>query len=332
MGSRVTFGSALKRIFAVLWIAFLPIPFPSYAQSDSHKVLVVSSNNGGIYRQVTEAIHKVIANNASTNTDLSFIDLENTSHIGDLSTLSQDYDLVVSVGLDATRSMSALERHPPLLATLIPLQAAESLLNSFPKSVEDSRHWVSAIVLDQPLERELGLIKQIAIGTKSVGILLSPSSAYSVEQIGKLAKRFDLAIYTEMVTPGENLIRELGYILDKAEILLAIPDPLIFNRQTAGKILQSAYRRRVPVIGFASAYVKAGALAAVYSSPAQIGRHTGESILDYFSKDKKEFPTIQYPRYFSVAFNRQVERSLGLTLPRESAVEKAIQSLEKTTP
>jgi hypothetical protein len=55
------------------------------------------------------------------------------------------------------------------------------------------------------------------------------------------------------------------------DALLAVPDPLVFNSQTAANILAAAYRRRIPLIGFSPAYTRAGALVSLYSTPDQIG-------------------------------------------------------------
>jgi hypothetical protein len=53
------------------------------------------------------------------------------------------------------------------------------------------------------------------------------------------------------------------------------PIRVVFNSQTAGSILTAAYRRQVPLTGFSPAYVKAGALLALYSTPAQVGARGG---------------------------------------------------------
>lgn len=325
MGCKTAIGFRIKRILAVLWIAVLLIPNLGIAQPNSLKVAVVSNASDKTHRQVSKSIANVIASSTSSTIDLSFIDFEEHAHTEDLFNLISGHDLVVTVGLSATNILASSERRPPLLATLIPLQAAKSM---FPSSRQRS----SAIVLDQPIERQLRLIKTIFAATKSVGILLSPSTGVSEEELNGLSKHFDLHIHTEMVTEGDNLIRELGYVLDKSDIFLAIPDPTIFNRNTAGSLLQTAYRRRIPVIGFSQSHVKAGALAAVFSTPEQIGRHTGETIVEYFTNGKAGFPAIQSPKYFSVAFNRQVERSLGLAMPKESAVEQEMRSTGKIAP
>jgi ABC-type uncharacterized transport system substrate-binding protein len=74
----------------------------------------------------------------------------------------------------------------------------------------------------------------------------------------------------------------------------------------------------VPVIGFSPAYVKAGALVAVHSTPAQLARQVNE-ILQRLSVNPT-LPAPQHPEYFSIAVNAHVARSLEIPLENEEAV------------
>jgi ABC-type uncharacterized transport system substrate-binding protein len=105
--------------------------------------------------------------------------------------------------------------------------------------------------------------------------------------------------------------------------LLALPDPVVFNSQTAANILTAAYRRQVPLTGFSPAYVKAGALLALYSTPAQVGTRGGE-LLRQAMTGRPLLPP-QSPREFVVAVNQNVARSLGLALDESQLGEQLRQ-------
>lgn len=68
----------------------------------------------------------------------------------------------------------------------------------------------------------------------------------------------------------------------------------------------------VPLVGFSPAYVKAGALLALYSTPAQVGARGGEVLRQALAG--KVLPSPQWPREFVVAVNQDVARSLGFAL------------------
>ena len=112
-------------------------------------------------------------------------------------------------------------------------------------------------------------------------------------------------------------------MLVDAEVLLALPDPAVFNSQTAANILTAAYRRQVPLVGFSPAYVKAGALVAVYSTPLQVGTQGGELLRQALSG--KILPPPQWPQEFAVSVNQDVAHSLGLVIDEARLLEQLRQ-------
>ena len=117
-------------------------------------------------------------------------------------------------------------------------------------------------------------------------------------------------------------------MLGRSDLLLAAPDAQVYTRSTLQGMLLSAYRANNPVIGFSSAYVRAGALAAVYSTPEQIGRQAAEMILRAAGQTDWQLPAPQNPRYFSVEVNRDVARALGLSLEEDSRLLERLKRSE----
>jgi ABC-type uncharacterized transport system substrate-binding protein len=99
------------------------------------------------------------------------------------------------------------------------------------------------------------------------------------------------------------LLNALRRLLSNSNVILAVPDAQIYNRNNISSILLTSYRQQVPLFGFSASYVKAGALAAVYSTPAQISQQVAEIISNLSSASS--LPAPQYPRYFSVNTNPQ---------------------------
>jgi ABC-type uncharacterized transport system substrate-binding protein len=79
----------------------------------------------------------------------------------------------------------------------------------------------------------------------------------------------------------------------------------------------TTYRNRIPLIGFSAAYVKAGALAAIYSTPENIADQLAELTAQSLSAAGAVKQIIS-PKYFSVSINSRVARSLGVQLKLDS--------------
>ena len=125
-----------------------------------------------------------------------------------------------------------------------------------------------------------------------------------------------LVLRVEQIGDEKQLIGALHRVMNDADVLLAVPDALVFNRHTAQNVLLTTYRMEKPVASYSRAYVTAGALLAVYSTPAQIGQQIGEELLAMQDKPGWPLPAPGYPRYFSVETNERVAHSLGLDLGR----------------
>ena len=109
-------------------------------------------------------------------------------------------------------------------------------------------------------------------------------------------------------------------------VLLAVPDTQLFNNRTISNILLTAYHHRSPVIGFSPAYVKAGALFALYSTPAQIGQQAGEAAR--IGLVSGSLPPATAPRQFRISTNTYVARSLGITLEDANVLRERLERAE----
>jgi putative tryptophan/tyrosine transport system substrate-binding protein len=74
---------------------------------------------------------------------------------------------------------------------------------------------------------------------------------------------------------------------------------------------KSTYRRGQPMIGFSMSMVSAGTLAATYSSVDDTVAHLGE-VVDAIESARTPEP--QYPKYWRVAINENVARSLNVVI------------------
>ena len=107
-----------------------------------------------------------------------------------------------------------------------------------------------------------------------------------------------------------------------------LPRRAIYNRDSLKGVLLTSYRNRKPAISYSPAHVKSGALASIYSSPVDIGRHLAQLINQKLKNPDARLPEYQYARFYSIATNRKIARALGIQLPGEAELRKALDGLE----
>jgi ABC-type uncharacterized transport system substrate-binding protein len=91
-----------------------------------------------------------------------------------------------------------------------------------------------------------------------------------------------------------------------------------------------AYQEEKPVIGFSKPYVSAGASAAVYSTPSQLGVQTAQQLIKQQKSKKECLFKPQYPSEFSVSINNAVVESLSGRELSEETLHRYLVRKEKT--
>lgn len=230
--------------------------------------------------------------------------------------------LIVAVGVRAADGLSALSNRSPVLAVLVPRAWYNKVGRA--RLSDGGRRSVSAIYLDQPLDRQARLIRLAFPEARRVGVLLSAEQMGLADELEEALRPQRLGLMHATVAEDERLIAPLEQVLSEADVLLAIPDPLVFNRNTAQSLFLTSYRYRDPVVGYSRSMTRAGALVSLYSTPAQIGRQAAEWTGNALNGATVRLPAPAHPVYFEVSINDQVARSLGFSLPSEDELEKRL--------
>lgn len=167
------------------------------------------------------------------------------------------------------------------------------------------------VYIDQPFSRYFDLINLTIPRTGRVGVLVHENNQTIIPRLKQIARSKGVQLRSELVGESRDVGEALSLLLSDIDVLLALPDARIHNSKTISHILTTAYRNNIPVIGFSSAYVKAGATGAIYTSPDDIANQLAEVIFEIVS-GQKNIKTPKTASFFSVTFNYEVTRSLGL--------------------
>ncbi|MBU1396116.1 MAG: hypothetical protein KKE84_08235 [Gammaproteobacteria bacterium] len=284
------------------------------AQAVAARVTVVLSDDSAPYQEVYQVIRAYLDDTAHEVVRVYAEELTAAS--------LNEARLAVAVGVRAAESLAALPNRPPVLAVLVP--RAWYLKTGRVRLGDSGRRSVSAIYLDQPFGRQAQLIRLAFPEARRVGVLLGADQGVLVGELDEALRAQQLGLVHQVLAADERLITALENVLSSAELLLAVPDPLVFNRNTAQSLFLTSYRYRVPVLGYSRSLTRAGALLSLHSSPAQIGRQTAEWVSRAIQGAPVNLPQPAYPAYFSVSINQQVARSLGFTLLSEAELEKRL--------
>ncbi|OGB72319.1 MAG: hypothetical protein A2486_00830 [Burkholderiales bacterium RIFOXYC12_FULL_65_23] len=290
------------------------------AQAAEAEVWVVLSENGGAYAEAVRALQEAWAREfrlalnwrVATWSELPL----------DLEPLPQ---LTVTLGaracleaVELTLANPALAR-VPLLATLLPQASYPAL------AAKVLARNSSALFLDQPPERIARLLRLALPEHKRVGVLFGPDSLAVRPVLSRALAARGLTLVEQTILNGDKgVYPSLRALFDESDLLLVMPDKLVYSPQNMPNILLAAYRQRIPLVSYSAAHVRAGALLALHTAPADTATQIAQAVHQLLSSRKLPAPALADA--YSVAVNDQVARSLGLSLPTPAALALALKS------
>lgn len=299
----------LMRFFTIILMSTLLYGTTVTAQQRS--LLIVTQANKTFSTSISQHLESTL-----TDVNISTYNIDRRTTLNE--SLINQYDMVITLGSLAAKLIGDTDIQPPVLNLLI----TEATLKTL-KLSNNNLSKQSALILNQPLTRQFSFIRHLLGSKTSIGSLLGPYSLTFKQEILRSAKQSGFNINIVSTMHEDQLIPSLNKLIENNDAILAIPDPVIFNRKSIRGILLLTYRNDTPVIGFSKSYVNAGALAAIYSEPEQISRQASEIINYHFQHGRYE-KTIFKPRYFSVTTNNKVAKALGITLKSKTELIDAV--------
>ena len=299
-----------RQALAGLMLVLLQVPSQSYAANLD--VLLVLSGNEQPYHEFATALRQSLP---------AGIHVSQLDNMAALSEAGQGAGLIVTVGLKAGEWVAPRTDKPLLLAMLPSYKYAEL------QAQHHSGNPLSAIFVDQPWSRQVSLVRAALPGYSKVGLLHSPSSNLDIAQLRKLLEQDGTSLIVKTSDPAGSLYASLNSVLSQSDVLLAVPDGAIYNSDNIRNILLSSFRQRVPLIGLSRAYVNAGALCAVYSTPQDLATQAGAAIAG-FARNQR-LPKAQFPHFYNVAINREVALMLGIRIHSAAWLKQQLELTEK---
>lgn len=278
-------------------------------------VSVILSESGGPYSEFSDALRENLLN---SNVTLNVLDTTQPPPIS---------GLVIAVGMKAASIVANSNAHS-VLNVMIPKSGHKKLLHDVPK--RENSPLYSSIYLDQPVERQLSLIETAFPGRDRVGVLFESTPPDELYQLREKVAEHGLHLYEQEVGTNTSLFEALQNVLKHSDVLLALPVPAVYNSSTLRNILFSTYQAGIPLVGFSSAYVKSGAICAVFSTPAQFASQTGMLVRKFI--ETGALPPAQYPKFYEIAVNDRVAQSLEISIKSPDELSRRMSAIRKRMP
>ena len=286
----------------------LYFPTTLYANND---VLVVLSSNNSIYSDFFANLNEKLKDKYDINVTYAVDYNKETLN---------NHKLVISVGTFAAIKLNTFKFAVPVLYTLV----TKDFYNSTIKSKSCPGNACYGIYIDQPVHRYIRLINLLFTNKMTIAVPLTALGESKFHQIKSAAKRLNLKSKKISVKSDNNIPLLLKRKLNENDMLLALPDPDIYNRQSARGIILTTYHMNTPIIAYSRAFTKAGALASLFSSIDDISVQTSR-LANNILNNRQPKEQGYYPDNFSIEINEAVARSLKIKTPSPEFLKRKIK-------
>jgi len=230
-------------------------------------------------------------------------------------------DIVVAIGSDSILTAEKTYRSSPAL--FIATDPA-----SYRRHKKGKRH-TAILYMTQPYCRQLTFIKQLNPNWQVLSYLYSTLKKVDKKAIGRCARKHRLETYAVQAGDIKYLTESVNDALKHSDLLLALPDKTIYNSNTVKNILLTSYRNRKPLIAFSANFVRAGALAAIYSDIDDLSNTAVAILQRYIKKPGKFKRSAYYPENFKIRINEQVFNALNLDIPDIQEIKQALLASQR---
>ncbi|WP_353351402.1 ABC transporter substrate binding protein [Oceaniserpentilla sp. 4NH20-0058] len=227
----------------------------------------------------------------------------------------KDVQKWVTLGPNALTALMAQKgtNQAPVLSLFLSKAKQEVLRKQYPVGF--------TVLTNAPtIERQLALVKTMVPNANHIGVYRSTTYKIDEKSYDEIAATYGLKLHWAKLKDPLDWDRNALKILNNVDLVLGIDDDALYNTTTIRSILMRLYRSGKALIGPDKGYVRAGAVASVYSGI----RETLKAVANWIHNGTAGKQTLNNP-YFNVSVNAQVARSLNIVVDDEASLAKQVK-------
>ena len=284
-----------------LFISFALVANAAYSAPESITIIADHQSQ----HQYRSIITSILKNAPALVNSPSIEVLSNTEKQGIDKALADKKICIVSIGPQSFEKINKRQPHCSI-SLLISKRLFLSANTAFQQQA-------SAIFINQPLQRISDVVQRTLMHVKKASIIVSDDQPTATP-----LRHSHIDLHIQRLKTGESAIEAFRLASKYSDIIIALPDPRVYNKDNIKNILLTSYKAKTPLIGYSEALSRAGALISIFTPP----EHLGKQAVEWFSQGRHKFAA--EPKYFKVKLNQKVAKALGSTLKNESLFSKDI--------
>ncbi len=222
-------------------------------------------------------------------------------------------DLILTVGTEATKKILEAEiKNIPVIFLMV-LDPKE---NGFVESNQRPGKNFTGTTMKISAKMQLKAIKSVIPKIKKVGVIYNPEETGKlIEGAVSFSKKNKIELKAISVFFPKEVPDVLNVLIREIDLLWVVPDETVISEQSLCYILSFTFKKRIPVMGYASHIVQRGALLALSCDYEDIGRQGGELFWEVINGKNPGILPVTFPRKAFLSVNVRVAEQMGIEIP-----------------
>lgn len=222
--------------------------------------------------------------------------------------------IIHSIGSKATRLIKKDFHSTPVIFSMV----LNPVASGFVESMATPGRNISGASMDIPFGQQFKYMKRILPKTKTIGVIYSEAETGSVvAEAERIASQLGFKLLKAEVQSPADLVGALNRLAGNVDFLWSVADGNVFTRETTREILLTTLREGIPFMGLSPSFVRAGALAALESSPHDMGREAAKLVKQVIEgKNPAEIP-VTMANKVTLYLNSNTIKLIDVNIPED---------------
>ena len=286
----------------ILWILF----HSTYCAYAEKTAIVIKSQNLSAYNEVVKGFQ-----DECTRKDItikSIYDLKGKMKVGHKivrKVRKEKPDIILTIGVLATTIAKEKIKDIPIVFCMVINHARFQLTGAN----------ITGIAAEISIEEQLKGHQAILGSLKDLGVIYDPSKTGNIiVSAEKKAKDIGMNLVKYEINSSKEVPEAMEGLIGRIDALWLLPDSTVVTKKSFDLIKSTTLENKIPLLCTSDVFVKAGALAAVFSDYKCVGRQAAKLAKEILSLSEPSSLGIVNPDCFKLAINTDTAEKLGLKL------------------
>ncbi len=286
----------------ILWILF----HSTYCAYAEKIAIVIKSQNLSAYNEVINGFEAECMQNDITIK--SIYDLKGKMKVGHKiirNVRKENPDIILTIGILATTIAKEEIKNIPIVFCMVINHERFQLTGAN----------ITGIAAEISIEKQLKGHQAILGPLKNIGVIYDPSKTGNiVVSAEQKAKDIGMNLVKYEINSSKEVSEAMEGLTGRIDALWLLPDSTVLTKKSFDLIKSTALENKIPLLCTSDAFVKTGALAAVFSDYKCVGRQAAQLAGEILESPSSESLGTVNPDSFKLAINADTAEKLGLKL------------------